>query len=59
MIIAFITMRYREVKGHWPFMKHRKAAHHETDSQDRRSDATDSEPRSKAIATEKAAEVQS
>ena len=60
MILAFVSMRYREVKGHWPLMKRHQKTGQEAESHERASEATEvtgSEPRDKAVVTEKSTEI--
>ncbi|KAK1765516.1 putative iron transferase [Phialemonium atrogriseum] len=57
VILAFLTMRYREVKGHWPLLKSKVARQESEPNSDERGSEVNSETRSKIAATEKAKEV--
>jgi hypothetical protein len=54
---GFVTMRYQEVHGHWPLMKPKSVAQTDAISQRSESEGSAAVVASKAVATEKAVEI--
>lgn len=52
VIAAFLVMRYKEVKGHWPFMKAKKSKSHQLRSGSNDSDSNSEDAKGKSASGE-------